>query len=105
VAQANENNKTTAPSLYKDQNAKKSAKVEDDDNDDPPHHSISPGLSRCLIIPSLSNEHKSLTASFVDRKDVKGKEEEVMTAEHYRCFYDGTGFGRVSSSISPSSPG
>lgn len=43
-------------------------------------------MVRCLQTLQVERHRERHILSFVDRKDVKGKEEEVMTAEHYNKY-------------------
>ncbi|KAM0276933.1 hypothetical protein ACHAQH_006264 [Verticillium albo-atrum] len=43
-------------------------------------------MLRCLQTLDVQRHRERNILSFVDRKDVKGKEEEVMTAEHYNKY-------------------
>lgn len=43
-------------------------------------------MVRCLQTLQVERHRERNILSFVDRKDVKGKEEEVMTAEHYNKY-------------------
>lgn len=44
------------------------------------------GMLRCLQTLDVERHKERNILSFVERKDVKGKEEEVMTAEHYNKY-------------------
>lgn len=44
------------------------------------------GMLRCLQTLDVERHKERNILTFVDRKDVKGKEEEVMTAEHYNKY-------------------
>jgi DNA-directed RNA polymerase III subunit RPC3 len=44
-------------------------------------------MLRCLQTLEVQRYEERNILSFVDRKDVKGKEEEVMTAEHYNKYH------------------